>query len=51
MKKRVLGLVLGAAAAGLATVTLASCGNTGVAKSDSKVFHIYAWNEEFKGFF
>lgn len=51
MKKRFLGLMLGAAAAGLATVTLASCGNSSVAKSDSKVFHIYAWNEEFKGFF
>jgi len=44
MKKRFLGLALGAAAAGLATVTLASCG----AKD---VFHIYAWNTEFQGFF
>lgn len=54
MKKRGLGLLLGAIAAGAAALTLAGCdqkGATGPAKSDSKYFHIYAWNEEFKGFF
>ncbi len=45
MKKRVLGYVMGAAAVGLAAVTLASCGG------DKDVFHIYAWNTEFQGFF
>ena len=44
MKKRVLGCVLGAAVAGLAALTLTSCDN-------KDVFHIYAWNDEFQGFF
>ncbi len=43
MKKKVL-LGLGAAALGLAAVSLTSCGA-------SDVFHIYAWNTEFQGFF
>ena len=46
MKKRGLGLVLGAAAAGAAALALTSCGG-GV----KDVFHIYAWNTEFQGFF
>ena len=46
MKKRVLGCVLGAAVAGLAALSLASCD-----KAASDVFHIYAWNTEFQGFF
>ena len=45
MKKRVLGYLMGAAVAGLAALTLTSCGQ------DKDVFHIYAWNEEFQGFF
>jgi len=44
MKKRVLGLGLGVAVAGITAASLASCG----AKD---VFHIYAWNTEFQGFF
>ena len=45
MKKRFLGLsVAGAAVAGVAALSLASCGA-------SDVFHIYAWNTEFQGFF
>ena len=52
MKKIFLGL----GAAALAAATLVSCGGTNDNQpagkiSDSKVFHIYAWNEEFKGFF
>ena len=45
MKKRFLKAGLGVAAAGLAALTLASCGGS------SDVFHIYAWNTEFQGFF
>ena len=46
MKKRGLGLILGAAAAGAAALALTSCdGGT------KDVFHIYAWNTEFQGFF
>ena len=45
MKKRVLGYLMGAAVAGLAALTLTSCGQ------DKDVFHIYAWNDEFQGFF
>ena len=45
MKKLFLGLF-----AALAALTLVGCGKT-PAKSDSKYFHIMAWNEEFKGFF
>ena len=45
MKKRFLGLSLaGAAVAGVAAFSLASCGA-------SDVFHVYAWNTEFQGFF
>jgi hypothetical protein len=44
MKKRVLGLGLGALVAGVTLASLTSCGT-------KDVFHIYAWNEEFKGFF
>ena len=51
MKKIFLGL----GAAALAAGALASCGKTNENVSgkisDSKVFHIYVWNEEFKGFF
>ncbi len=36
---------MGAAVAGLAALSLASCGG------DKDVFHIYAWNDEFQGFF
>ena len=42
MKKIAIGLGLGALALG--AVALTSCG-------PKDVFHIYAWNEEFKGFF
>ena len=45
MKKLFLGLF-----AALAALTLVGC-RKAPAKSDSKVFHIMAWNEEFKGFF
>ena len=45
MKKRVLGIALGAAVTGLAIAALSSCGK------DEDVFHIYAWNQEFQGFF
>ena len=45
MKKRLLGL---AGVAAIGAVALASC-QTGV--NTGKVFHIYAWNEEFQGFF
>ena len=52
MKKRVLGSVL--AFAGL--LALASCGGNSKpanwkVDNTGKVFNIYAWNEEFKGFF
>jgi len=44
MKKKVLGLGLGLGAAAIVAASLASCG-------PKDVFHIYAWNDEFKGFF
>ena len=51
MKKRVFSIVL----AGLMALSLAACGSSGAGSADSgeegKVFNIYAWNEEFKGFF
>ena len=52
MKKRGLRLGLGVAVAGLAALTtLASCGKKVVMNNDGEIFHIYVWNEEFKGFF
>lgn len=51
MKKRILGLSLaGAALAGVAALSLASCKNV-VMNNDGEIFHIYVWNQEFKGFF
>ena len=50
MKKRVLGYLMGGAVAGLAALTLAGCKNV-VMNNDGEIFHIYVWNEEFKGFF
>ena len=44
MKKKILGLGLGAVLAGVTLASLTSCGA-------SDVFHIYAWNTEFQGFF
>ena len=44
MKKKILGLGLGLGAAAIVATSLASC-------AAKDVFHIYAWNEEFKGFF
>ena len=44
MKKKILGLGLGAVVAGVTLASLTSCGA-------SDVFHIYAWNTEFQGFF
>ena len=44
MKKRVLGLGLGTVLAGVTLASLTSC-------APSDVFHIYAWNQEFQGFF
>ena len=44
MKKKVLGLGLGLGAAAIVAASLASCG-------PKDVFHIYVWNDEFKGFF
>ena len=51
MKKRGLGLFLGAAAAGLAALTVAGCEKSYTADNSGEIFHIYAWNDEFKGFF
>ena len=51
MKKRVLGCVLGAAVAGLAALSLAGCDKKVVMNNDGEIFHIYVWNDEFKGFF
>ena len=44
MKKKVF-LGLGAAALGLASVALTGC------SANNDVFHVYAWNTEFQGFF
>jgi len=44
MKKKILGLGLGAVVAGVTLASLTSC-------TPSDVFHIYAWNTEFQGFF
>ncbi len=51
MKKRGLGLFFGAAVAGLAALTLAGCDKSYKADNSGEIFHIYAWNDEFKGFF
>jgi len=47
MKKRFLGL----GAIALGALALASCSNKVVMNNDGEIFHIYVWNEEFKGFF
>ena len=44
MKKKILGLGMGAVLAGVTLASLTSCGA-------SDVFHVYAWNTEFQGFF
>ena len=44
MKKKILGLGLGTVLAGVTLASLTSCGA-------SDVFHVYAWNTEFQGFF
>ena len=47
MKKRFLGL----GAIALGALALASCSNKVVMNNDGEIFHIYVWNEEFKGYF
>ena len=49
--KKVLAVVL---ASVMIVASLAACGSSGggnKAAAQGKVFNIYAWNEEFKGFF
>jgi hypothetical protein len=48
MKKKVVSMLLLAA---LSVGLLAGCGKGTKVSSDGKVLNIYAWNEEFKGFF
>ena len=51
MKKRGLGLFLGAVATGAAALGLASCDKKVQLNNDGEIFHIMVWNDEFKGFF
>ncbi len=48
MKKRIVTLVLVAA---MCLGMFAGCGKSAKVSNDGKVLNIYAWNEEFKGFF
>ena len=48
--KKIVAIIL---AGVMVVASLAACGGSGGggAKGQGKVFNIYAWNEEFKGFF
>ena len=50
MKKKVITGAASLALAGLAALSLASCGGNKL-NNGGNVFHIYAWNTEFQGFF
>ncbi|MBO4213695.1 MAG: carbohydrate ABC transporter substrate-binding protein [Lachnospiraceae bacterium] len=52
MKKRLLSIIL--AATMVLSMAVVGCGSNGggsASKEGGKIFHIMAWNEEFKGFF
>ena len=51
MKKKVITGAASLALAGLAALSLASCGGGNKLNNGGNVFHIYAWNTEFQGFF